>query len=82
MSPVPGGEEKIKFQEEHNDMAFTEADKQKMDNLAADFQNALVDREIDDDALRELANCWRDHIGAGHKRLGRILLEFADKKKD
>lgn len=61
-------------------MAFTDEDKQKMDNLAADAQNALVDRDINDDALRELANWWRDHIGAGHKRLGRIVMQFADKR--
>jgi hypothetical protein len=59
-------------------VAFTEADKQKMDNAAADAQNALND--IPDEALKPVANWWRDFVGdAGHKRLGRVLLQYADK---
>ena len=59
---------------------FTEADRQKMDNAAADAQNDLVDRDIPDEALRVVANWWREWVPkAGHKRLGRILLEYADK---
>ena len=61
-------------------MAFTDEDKQKMDNLAADAQNALVDRNINDETLREVGNWVRDYIGAGYKRLGRILIQFADKR--
>ena len=62
-------------------MAFTEEDKQKMDNAAADAQNALMELKLDDDTMRTLGNWWREHVGdAGHKRLGRVLLEFADKR--
>ena len=62
-------------------MAFTEEDRQKMDNKAADAQNALMDMELDDETMSKLGNWWRENIAAGHKRLGRILLEFEDKKK-
>jgi len=64
-------------------MAFTEEDKQKMDNAAADAQNALMEMDgLDDKTMRSLGNWWREHVGdAGHKRLGRVLLEFADSNK-
>lgn len=62
-------------------MPFTEEDRQKMDNAAADAQNALMEMDdLDDETLRKLGNWWRDNIAAGHKRLGRIILEFANKK--
>jgi len=63
-------------------MAFTEADKQKMDNAAADAQNDIVDSDVDQEALRVVANWRRKWVSkAGHKRLGRVLLEYADKPK-
>lgn len=63
-------------------MAFTNEDKQRMDNAVADAQNALMEMDdLDDETMRKLGNWWRDNVGdAGHKRLGRILLEFADKR--
>ena len=62
---------------------FTEQDKQKMDNAAADAQNALMEMDdLDDATLRELGNWLREWVPkAGYKRLGRILCEFADKKE-
>ena len=61
-------------------MAFTEQDKQAMDNAAVDAQNDLED--VSDEALVIVANWWRKWVsGAGHKRLGRVLLQYADKVK-
>ena len=58
---------------------FTEEDKQKMDDAAADAQNDIVDSEVDLEALRVVANWWRKWVPkAGHRRLGRVLLEHAD----
>lgn len=56
---------------------FTDEDKQRMDNAAVDAQNALED--VSDEALAEIANWWRKWIKAGHRRLGRVLLQYADK---
>lgn len=57
-------------------MAFTEQDKQEMDNAAVDAQNELVD--MPDDALAMVANWFhRWYMRAGYKRLGRILIEYA-----
>jgi len=51
-----------------------------MDNAAADAQNDLTDSDIPGEALRVVANWWRKWVSkAGHKRLGRVLLEYADK---
>lgn len=59
---------------------FTEQDKMEMDNAAADAQNDISDSDIDLEALHVVANWWRKWVPkAGHKRLGRILLEYADK---
>jgi len=66
------------LKEEHK--VFTEADKQKMDDAAADAQNDIVDSSVDLEALRVVANWWKKWVPkAGHKRLGRVLLEHADK---
>jgi len=55
---------------------FTEADKQAMDNAAIDAQNDLED--VSDEALTEIANWWHKWVSkAGHKRLGRVLLQYA-----
>jgi hypothetical protein len=68
--------------EKHSEMAFTENDRQKMDNAATDAQNTLMEMDdLDDETLRRLGSWWRDNVGdAGHRRLGRIILEFADEK--
>ena len=59
---------------------FTDEDRQKMDNAAVDAQNDLED--VSDKALTEIANWWRKWASkAGHKRLGRVLLQYADKAK-
>ena len=59
---------------------FTEQDRVEMDNAAADAQNDLTDSDIPGEALRVVANWWRKWVSkAGHKRLGRVLLEYADK---
>jgi len=60
-------------------MAFSEKDKVAMDNAAADAQNELVD--MPDEALTLVAN-WFDrwYMKAGYKRLGRVLLEYAEKE--
>ena len=58
---------------------LTDEDKQRMDNAAVDAQNDLED--VSDEALKEIANWWRKWVGdAGHKRLGRVLLQYADKE--
>ena len=56
---------------------LTDEDRQKMDNAAVDAQNDL--ENVSDEALTEIANWWRRWIKAGHKRLGRVLLQYADK---
>ena len=57
---------------------LTDEDRQKMDNAAVDAQNDLED--VSDEALNIIANWWRKWVSkAGHKRLGRVLLQYADK---
>jgi len=57
---------------------LTDEDKQRMDNAAVDAQNDLED--VSDEALNIIANWWRKWVSkAGHKRLGRVLLQYADK---
>ena len=57
---------------------FTDTDRQKMDNAAVDAENDLED--VSDEALKEIANWWHKWFSkTGHKRLGRILLQYADK---
>ena len=47
-----------------------------MDNAASDAENDLL--EVDEEALRAVANWWKKWFGkAGHKRLGRILLQYS-----
>lgn len=61
---------------------FTEADRQRMEDAAVGAQNELMGMDdLDDETLHKLGNWWRENIAAGHKRLGRIILEFADKKR-
>jgi len=61
-------------------MAWTEQDKQKMDNAAIDAQNELVDMENVDEHFSFVAAWWDRHYQkAGHKRLAHILLEYAPK---
>ena len=57
---------------------LTDEDKQRLDDAAVDAQNDLED--VSDEALKEVANWWRRWVSkAGHKRLGRVLLQYADK---
>jgi hypothetical protein len=59
-------------------MTFTDEDRQKMDNAAVDAQNDLED--IPDEALNKVAKWWRKWVSkAGHKRLGRVLLQYEDR---
>ena len=58
-----------------------EEQKKRMEDLAVEAENALVDRDIDDDALRAIGNWIDDYLGAGYKRLGRILRQYADPKR-
>jgi hypothetical protein len=62
-------------------MALTEKDREAMDQAATDAQNELVD--MSDEALTIVAN-WFDrwYMKAGYKRLGRILVEHADRKRE
>lgn len=58
-------------------MAFTEEDKQAMDNAAVDAENNAME-DIPGDAMREVANWWKQwYMKTGHKRLARILLQYA-----
>ncbi len=66
-------------------MAFTQEDKDKMDRAATDAENDLdndVKGCVSEEAMAEVANWWRRHyIKAGHKRLARILLQYAPKEE-
>lgn len=60
-----------------------ESSSEEMD-AAADLAGAeladLSDRTTDQMSLTELANWWkRWYLEAGHKRLGRVLLKYAEK---
>lgn len=60
-------------------MAFTQEDKDKMDMAAADAENDS--NTVDDNSMQEVATWWRKwYIKAGHKRLARILLQYAPKE--
>lgn len=71
-------------------MAFTDEDRQAMDNAAADAENELngmsdslepENATITDATLAAVANWWkRWYPHAGHKRLARILLQYASKE--
>jgi len=55
-------------------------DPQAMDNAAAEAENDLLN--VDEQALVKVANWWRKwYMKAGHKRLGRILLQYAEKEE-
>lgn len=60
-------------------MTFTEEDRQAMDNAAADAENDS--NTVDDNSMQEVANWWkRWYLKAGHKRLARVLLQYAPKE--
>lgn len=63
-------------------MAYEQLTPEQMD-AAADLAGAeladLSDRTTDQMSLTELANWWkRWYLEAGHKRLGRVLMKYAD----
>ena len=61
-------------------MAFTEEDKQAMDNAAVDAENDSMEN-VPSDAMHTVANWWQKwYLKAGHKRLARILLQYAGKE--
>jgi len=61
-------------------MAFTDEDRQVMDNAAVDAENDAAEN-VPDEALAEIASWWKRHyLKAGHKRLARILLQYAPKE--
>lgn len=60
-------------------MAFTDADRQAMDDAAVEAENELS--ELPDELVTPVANWmkkWR--MKAGYKRLGKILVESAEEK--
>jgi len=60
-------------------MKFTEQDRQAMDNSVTDAENDLTN--VDEDSLIMVANWWSKwYMYAGHKRLARILLQYARKE--
>ena len=60
-------------------MAFTDEDRQAMDSAAVDAEN---DAGVSDETMIEVANWWkRWYLKAGHKRLARILLQYASKEE-
>lgn len=61
-------------------MAWTEADKQAMDDAAIDAENDLG--MIPEEHLTSVADWWSKWVmKAGHKRLGRILLQYKTEVK-
>jgi len=60
-------------------MAYTPYDPAQMDLAANDAEAALTD--VPHEALESVATWWKQHyMKAGHKRLGRILLQYAPKE--
>ena len=60
-------------------MAWTEADKQAMDDAATDAEQDL-DNVGNIEAFQVVADWWAKWVmKAGHKRLGRILLQYKSK---
>lgn len=60
-------------------MAFTEEDKQAMDDAAIDAENDL--NNYPDEVVLPMVEWWNKHfMKAGHKRLGRILIGIAKEK--
>jgi hypothetical protein len=62
-------------------MAWTEQDKQAMDNAAAEAENDLASMNVDEYCFTTVADWWAKWVmTAGHKRLGRILLQYKSKE--
>ena len=62
-------------------MAFTQEDKDKMDGAAVAAEQDLEGEDAD--VFAKVAVWWKKwYIKAGHKRLARILLQFAPPKED
>lgn len=62
-------------------MAFTDQDKQAMDNAAADAENDLIN--YPEEHIATAANWLKKwYMKAGYKRLGRVLLESAKEEND
>lgn len=61
-------------------MAWTETDRQAMDDAAIEAENDLVNIEDVDHPFSIVADWWAKwYIKAGHKRLARILLQYRSK---
>lgn len=59
-------------------MPFTDADRQAMDDAAIDAENDLAN--YNEVVLQVVADWWAKWVmSAGHKRLGRILLQYKSK---
>ena len=62
-------------------MAFTEEDKQSMDKAATDAEDDAMEN-IPGDAMHIVADWWQSwYMKAGHKRLARVLLQYASEKR-
>ena len=65
-------------------MAFTEEDKQAMDSAATDAEQALDELLTQDEpaTAQDLVDWWYSwYMKAGHKRLGRLLVQVAKEKE-
>jgi len=62
-------------------MPFTPEDKQAMDDAAVDAENDLTEHgAVAEEALTAVADWWAKWVmKAGHRRLGRILLQYKTK---
>ena len=62
-------------------MAFTQEDKDKMDMAAADAEGDIEDSPEMVGSMSRVAGWWKKwYPKAGHKRLARILLQYAPKE--
>ena len=63
-------------------MSFTEQDKQAMNDAAVDAENDLTEHQaVAEEHLIAVANWWAKWVPTvGHKRLGRILLQYKTKE--
>ena len=60
-------------------MAFTQEDKDKMDEAAISAERDIRDTELD--TFRRVATWWKKwYLKTGHKRLARVLLQYAPKE--
>ena len=60
-------------------MAFTQEDKDEMDGAAISAEQDL--ELVSNEVLAEVAGWWSKwYLKAGHKRLARILLQYAPKE--